>query len=337
MMLTGRLISGGNPKQVTIAGQSSGAGSVMLQAMAFGGGLGELLFSNAIVASPYLPTQYDYNAFVPSQAYYALAEQAGCFLGTAFGDRVESSTIFECLVNSSSAVLMEANSIVSASGVYGTWAFTPVTDGSFIRQLPSQQLSRHRVNGARILSGNNANEGTDFVPQNITTEADLISWLQSGFPMLTSDDIAKILRYYPSTASEVSDALAELIATGPNPIDAAVQQKRANDIYGETTFVCPSYWLASAYSTSSRLAYKYQYSVLPALHGADYNGYFGPPVPYLGSEFMDYLQRIWGNFIIHSTPSVDNGEGMIDANVEAVSAFPVYSTSSPMQVNCKFW
>lgn len=37
---------GGNTSQVTISGISAGAGSVMLQAMAFGGSLGESLFTN---------------------------------------------------------------------------------------------------------------------------------------------------------------------------------------------------------------------------------------------------------------------------------------------------
>ena len=37
---------GGNASQVTISGQSAGGGSVMLQAMAFGGYLGGALFSN---------------------------------------------------------------------------------------------------------------------------------------------------------------------------------------------------------------------------------------------------------------------------------------------------
>jgi carboxylesterase type B len=326
---------GGNASQVTIAGESAGAGSVMLQSMAFGGELGDSLFSNVIAASPYLPTQYKYNAWVPSQAYYALAEQAECFLGSAVGNTMQYSTIFECLVNTNSSVLMEANAVLSASGIYGTWAFTPVTDGTFIKQTPSHQLFQHRVNGARILSGNNANEGPGFVPQNITTEADIESWLQGTFPMFTSDDVSKVLLHYPSAAAAISDAVAELNGTGRSSNDAAVQQRRANDIYAESTFVCPSYWLAEAYSTNSRQAFKYQYSVLPALHGSDSNGYFGPPLPYLGAEFMGYFQRIWGNFIMHNNPSVDNGEGVIDENVGAVSAWPVFNDGNPVQVNCK--
>lgn len=41
---------GGNASQVTIAGESAGGGSVMLQAMAFGGNLGTSLFSNVSLA-----------------------------------------------------------------------------------------------------------------------------------------------------------------------------------------------------------------------------------------------------------------------------------------------
>ena len=37
---------GGDPKKVTLAGESAGAGSVMLQAMAYGGKQNETLFDN---------------------------------------------------------------------------------------------------------------------------------------------------------------------------------------------------------------------------------------------------------------------------------------------------
>lgn len=51
------------------------------------------------------------------------------------------------------------------------------------------------------------------------------------------------------------------------------------NIYAETTFVCPSYWMAEAFSDLPRVSYKYQYSVVPALHGTDVSAYFGPPAP----------------------------------------------------------
>ena len=52
------------------------------------------------------------------------------------------------------------------------------------------------------------------------------------------------------------------------------------NIYAETTFVCPSYWMAMAYNDYGRSSYKYQFSVEPALHGADVSGCKWCPPPF---------------------------------------------------------
>lgn len=141
---------GGDPSRVTISGESAGAGAVMLQTMAFGGTRGTELFNNAIVASPYLPTQWAYNDFAPSQAYYLFAQAAGCFNQ---GVNTVNETIFECLQRQDTRILQNASAYVSAGGKYGQWAFIPVTDGKFIRKRPSEQLLAGEVNGVRMLSG----------------------------------------------------------------------------------------------------------------------------------------------------------------------------------------
>ena len=97
--------------------------------------------------------QYGYADFVPSQSYYAFAQAAGCFNDLAFGNFNTSQTIFQCLVSKDTEILQNASAFISSSGMYGTWGFLPVTDGSFIQQLPSQQLLRKQVNGVRMLSG----------------------------------------------------------------------------------------------------------------------------------------------------------------------------------------
>ena len=149
---------GGNSSHVTISGESAGGGSVMLQDMAYGGTLGDSLFTNTIAASPYLPMQYGYKDWVPSQSYYAFAQEAGCFPATAYGS--SSQSIFQCLINQDTNVLQNASFNVSASGTYGTWGFLPVTDGVFIQQTPSQQLLYKQVNGQNALIGNNASKST---------------------------------------------------------------------------------------------------------------------------------------------------------------------------------
>jgi carboxylesterase type B len=141
---------GGDPTRVTISGESSGGGATMLQTMAYGGSEGTKYFQNAIVNSPYLPTQWDYNGIEPTQSYYLFAQAAGC-LNQA--DNTVNSTIFECLVGKDTLTLQNASSYIEGGGKYGQWAFLPVTDGEFIQKRPSEQLLSGEVNGLRMLSG----------------------------------------------------------------------------------------------------------------------------------------------------------------------------------------
>jgi carboxylesterase type B len=347
---------GGDPRSVTISGESAGGGSVMLQAMAYGGTLGTSLFKNAIAASPYLPMQYGYKDWVPSQSYYAFAGLANCMPNTAYGS--SSRTIFECLVNQDTEVLQNASFAVSASGTFGTWGFLPVTDNVFIQDVPSQQLLEKKVNGENLLVGNNANEGPLFVPQTISTESDLLAWLELTFPLFSNDDISRILRYCKtsspatsktnsiltktstdpsSNASDSANAIdfATNGITGPTAINestvASGQQQRANNIYAETTFVCPSYWMAEAYTGGSKQSFRYQYSVPAAQHGADVSGYFGPAAPTQGPSFVAAFMSIWGQFVVNSNPSIP--ANVAGAKGQAAVNFPRFNVWNPVQVN----
>ncbi|KAL8724491.1 MAG: hypothetical protein Q9166_007925 [cf. Caloplaca sp. 2 TL-2023] len=349
---------GGNASQVTVAGESAGGGAVMLQAMAFGGNLGDSLFVNAIAASPYLPQQFGYADFVPTQSYYAFAAAVGCFNGVAQSNY--NNSIFRCLISKDTETLQNASSYVSSSGRFNTGAFLPVTDGSFIQQLPSQQLLMKKVNGRRMLSQNNANEGPLFVPQNIVTEEDFVNFLRDSFPLFTEDDISRVLLYYPSTKASVSTDDLEFATSGTSGATAVNvstfgtgQQQRANNVYAETAFVCPSYWLAEAFTNNDRVAYKYQYSVIPAQHGADVNAFFGPALPNQGPDLVKAFMTIWGNFITKNDPSIpanvvvgandaatvgasNSSTASIDSlpnQPDAISNWPPYTLAAPYQMN----
>lgn len=168
--------------------------------------------------------QYKYSDWIPSQSYYAFATAAGCPPSLPYGSHPQ--TIFQCLTEKDTDTLINASATVSQEGTYGTWAFLPVTDNIFIQSLPSQQLLEKRVNGQNALIGNNANEGPSFTPQNITTEDELVSWLQLTFPLFSNDDIAKLLLYYPSSNASV-DPSAQLFATSGDSGLTAVNQSSA--------------------------------------------------------------------------------------------------------------
>ncbi|KAL5407129.1 hypothetical protein PMIN03_007361 [Paraphaeosphaeria minitans] len=350
---------GGDPSRVTISGVSAGAGSVMLLDIAYGGTLGTSLFVNvseleslmysetltfqSITASPYLPQQYHYKDWVPSQSYYAFAIAAGCPPTWAYGN--SSQTIFECLISQSTETLQSASELVSQSGTLGSWGFLPVTDDVFIQSTPSKALLERKVNGLSHLSGNNAQEGDIFTTQNITTENDLMDWIRLVFPLFTQDDIAKLLYYYPSSnVSDSSDGLTEFATEGtmgPTIVNvsqtATGQQQRAQAIYGESTFVCPSYWIAEAYNARGRTGYKYQYSVPIALHGFDPSVNFGPATANVGPDILLAFLRIWGNFVTTGNPSISasvaSGNNSNGTSQSGLEDWPVFALWDPRMVN----
>ncbi|KAK0911076.1 hypothetical protein LTR02_003514 [Friedmanniomyces endolithicus] len=335
----------GDPTQVTISGESAGGGSVMLQDMAYGGSLGTQLFTNSIAASPYLPMQYGYKDWVPSLSYYAFATKAGCAPTTPYLKN-GSTPIFECLMSKDSATLINASATISEEGSYGTWAFLPVTDGILVQDLPSRQLGRGKVNGLNMLVGNNADEGYFFTSQRLSTEDELVAYLRVTFPLFSNNDIAKILYYYPSSNASVASKpllFATEGDTGPTALNESSvgsgQQERADNIYAETTFVCPAYWMAEAYSNNRAggQGYKYQFSIPPATHGADVAGYFDYPGQYYSVDFTTAFQKIWGNFVTSSNPSISNavanGLSRGNVSVNAASAWPPYSIYAPEQLD----
>ena len=91
-------------------------------------------------------------------------------------------------------------------------------------------------------------------------------------------------------------------------------QQAADNLYAETTFVCPAYWIADAYSPSvnqnakGKVAWRYQFSVTDAFNGAD----VAPLVDNVLTQgtrmdqtFRRSFQSIWSRFIIRGDPTLE--------------------------------
>lgn len=332
----------------------------MLHTIAHGGTLGTSLFrsvsrprlvsacffsllrNQSITASPYLPTQYGYGDFVPTQSYYAFAIAAGCPPTYAYGNSTQ--TIFACLQAKSTEVLQRASNDISTSGVFGSWGFLPVTDGTFIQETPSQALLKRKVNGLLHLTSNMAEEGPAYTPQTIETEDDLTRWMRRQFPLMTEEDVYKVLNYYPYTTPADNKTLPTYPTAGDSGATAVTvsqiasgNQQRANAILGETTFMCPSYWLAAAFSgpQPNHHAWKYEYAVPTALHGYDLEAYFGPARKNQGPKLTRALQTAWGNFVRFGNPSIPsniaNGGNTKGSNTTThpLEQWPEYTSQNP--------
>ena len=108
------------------------------------------------------------------------------------------------------------------------------------------------------------------------------------------------------------------------------------NVYAESTFVCPSYWLADAFTDKNRKAYKYQYSIIGAEHAAELSSLVGTPTPNQGPAFNKAFMNIWGNFITRSNPSISaeiaNGPSSMTGTNPATN-WPPWSLERPYQLN----
>ncbi|GKT44479.1 uncharacterized protein ColSpa_04660 [Colletotrichum spaethianum] len=235
--------------------------------------------------------------------------------------------------NVDSVSLQNASDWVSIQARYGQWAWGPVIDGKLVRDTPSKQLSQG-VKGSRLLTGNVADEGPYFIQQNITTQVDFVSFLQSNYPKLTTSNITQILGTYTqkfegfltSNSKEANNTDPGFATNGRNPPYATTVsnyatgwQQVANNFYAEATVICPSYWLADAYAAKKGgQAWRYQFSVQPAYHGLDVGSGSGTDVLLADVNTPNTsiilplrrgLQIAWGDFIANGAPTL-RGSGL---------------------------
>ncbi|PWY92926.1 carboxylesterase family protein [Aspergillus heteromorphus CBS 117.55] len=299
-----------------------------------------------IAASAYSPPSYKYNDGVPEQHYRRFAELVGC--GAESLDGRFAST-FDCLVAAPSAQLQNASGTVSTSGLFGTFGFLPVVDGEFLQERPSLQLSQGRVSGKRILVGNNANDGVPLTNPNVVTRAAFNAYINTTFPLFTAADVAALNTIYQTSTTSPTDNGPRYDTLGTTPPTALNQSEMATglqqtvlNIFAETTFDCPAKWLAEAFSQphTALEAWKYQYSVTPAYHGADLNAYFTADEPaWPDAGFSTAFQRMWGQFIMADSPVIPFGvatAGYRNATVPRNGSWldwPRYERGFPVQMD----
>lgn len=182
-------------------------------------------------------------------------------------------------------------------------------------------------------------------------------FISSTFPSFTAEDKAELDTIYQIDQSEPGnngcryDTLGDQGPTALTVSEMATGlQQSVFNIAAELLFDCPAQWLAEAFScgitntslngNSSRQAWKYQYSMTPAYHGADVASYFsvnGSAAPI--DDFSRAIQKIWGNFIVSGSPVIsmaDATAGFSNATAPADGDnidWPAYTLSEPFQMD----
>ncbi|KAH0362619.1 hypothetical protein KCU65_g7916, partial [Aureobasidium melanogenum] len=149
------------------------------------------------------------------------------------------------------------------------------------------------VNGAHMYAGHLTHEGYNFVPHNISTMADLNAWFDSEYPLIGPHLRELVWQIYPD----------------PKYSNGAysTQAERAATLYGDWTFDCPAYGLASSFLNGT--GWKYIDNVGTAYHGSDVAAWLDDPgLTYNGASDRNYilgsLTAFWQTWDPATNPAV---------------------------------
>ncbi|KAG1902801.1 Alpha/Beta hydrolase protein [Suillus fuscotomentosus] len=312
---------GGDPMKVTIWGESAGAGSVLQHIVAHGGNTQPPLFRIAMTSSTFLPSQYNYNDRIPELLYSEVVNGTNC---------TSSSDTLSCLRAADVNTLQTLNYNINLNGFFGTYVFVPVVDGTFILERPTVTIRKGRLNGNYLLAMTNSHEGNSFVNQ--STTLDVADYVKTLFPNIGFAQAAGVVMMYQNYGSNVN---------------------RADLVMGESIFVCPTYYLLSAFGER---AWKGEFAIQPGLHGNDVAYYFtsfsGGPA-YNNSQFITAFSNSFMAMAMSETPDdrytpgditpswrpwrSDLTEMMFNETSAGAPDIYTFKTDSALLERCAYW
>ncbi|KAK3342036.1 Alpha/Beta hydrolase protein, partial [Lasiosphaeria hispida] len=309
---------GGNPDEVTVIGESAGAGSIVSHLSSFGGIDGTSPFKKAIIQSPAIKPFQD--AVVVSQLYDQFLSVAG--VSSYAQARTKSS---EELVG------VQAGMIVTAP--FASTVFGPNIDGLMVPDHPGKLLTAGKVDKrVKVIVAHNLDEGLLFTDPRIPDDAGFKSYLAGFMPSLPTSKITVLAsQIYPPDFS------------GAQPYTNQVGRTKL--AIGEGLISCFAFGTNLAYSNQSR---SYQFSVFPGMHAQDTsytfnNGqdadFLGAPIPasavqLMQAWFTDYATLGDGAGSTASQIPVYTAQANV-ANVTGSGAAAVRDPSA--NARCKFW
>lgn len=234
---------GGNPKSVTLFGESAGAGSVSYHLLS---PKSHPLFTRAIMQSG--AGNAPWGALVPSEARrrtLTLAELLHC-------THSNETEIILCLRNKDPQDILDHEVSILRHSTLLEVNFTPVVDGDFLTDMPGTLLKNGNFKHTQILMGVNRDEGTALLVygapgfskdnNSLINETDFWAGLRLSFPETSDIGLESIAFQYTNWENE------------QNPFN---HRDAMDDIIGDYNFICPVVEFINTFVKAGNTAFLY--------------------------------------------------------------------------------
>ena len=297
---------GGNPKNVTIFGESAGAVSVGLHLLS---PTSRGLFNRAILQSGAPQTFWGtINMGEAERRSRVFAGYLGCKVD------LPSAELIDCLRKVPMSSFPDAQWNPDIVEGIVQFPFLPVVDGNFLVETPIESLKAGRFKKTPLLIGSNENEGSYFLIYNNGffhhNKESLISRAQFKLVM---EDIFLYYPHYPHRLNNFGrDAIMHHYTYWLDPDNQTFIRDRIENSVADLHFICTVNELGLNYANAGYDVYYYWFShrstVSPwakwmgVMHGDEINFIFGEPLnssleyTHEEKELSKKMMRFWTNF-----------------------------------------
>lgn len=326
---------GGDPDRVTIQGQSTGAQSVGLQLLAYGGENSDL-FQGAISESGapvwYAPTA-DVALWQPT--YDGIVNAAGC--GNATNN-------LQCLrgVSNETLITIFANKTLDPFGSNAPREFMMAVDGDFIPEPNSVLLQSGKFARVPYLIGTNFDEGTTVGPKPVNNASEFLAYLVDEMMTIDNASLSTIGYLYP----DIPEIGIPTTYQGRPPAEEyGVQYKRSCAVSTDIIMDAPTRLTTLSLASFNSTVYRYHFNVVPngytnlqgATHASEValtfydlpgNGYSVPPISGPnGEKLLDMakiMSAMWIGFVYSGDPNY-----IIQKVDSSITPWPKYELPAP--------
>ncbi|XP_057711661.1 acetylcholinesterase isoform X2 [Corythoichthys intestinalis] len=325
---------GGNPKQVTIFGESAGGASVGFHLLSPDS---RPVFTRAILQSGVPNTPW---ATVSPAEARRRAMQLAKLVGCNGGNDTE---IVDCLRGKTPQELIEQEFQVLPWMSIFRFSFVPVVDGDFVPDTPEAMLNSGNFKDTQVLLGVNQDEGTYFLLYGAP------GFSKDNDSLISRGDFLEGAKLSVPHANDIGLEAVVLQYTDWMDENNGVKNRDAlDDIVGDHNVICPLAFFARAFAQHNALKsnagvflylFDHRASNLPwpewmgVIHGYEIEFVFGLPL----DKKFNYTQdeeklsrrtmRYWANFARSGNPNMN-----VDGTVENRKRWPQFTVAEQKYV-----